>query len=89
VSAAVARPGARLRAGTWLAVALLTALAALPRAWPIAERPLWFDEASTVYGVQQGRAALRRAAWIALAALALWLGSTSLRTHVLGSPEGP
>ena len=60
MSAEVARPDARLLAGAWLAVALLTAAAAVPRAWPIAERPLWFDEASTVYGAAQGPAALLR-----------------------------
>jgi 4-amino-4-deoxy-L-arabinose transferase-like glycosyltransferase len=49
----------RLRAA-WLAVALLTAAAAAPRAWPIAERALWFDEASTVYGAQQGPVAMVR-----------------------------
>jgi 4-amino-4-deoxy-L-arabinose transferase-like glycosyltransferase len=58
VSETVVRPGARVRAGVWLAVALLTAAAALPRAWPIAERPLWFDEASTVYGAAQGPAGM-------------------------------
>jgi hypothetical protein len=60
VSEAVACPSARRRAGAWLAVALLTAAAAVPRAWPIAERALWFDEASTVYSAQQGPAAMLR-----------------------------
>ncbi len=60
MSEAVACPSARLRAGAWLAVALLTAAAAVPRAWPIAERALWFDEASTVYSAQQGPAAMLR-----------------------------
>ena len=60
MSAAAARPGARLRVVAWLTVALLTAAAAVPRAWPIAERPLWFDEASTVYSAEQGPAAMLR-----------------------------
>jgi hypothetical protein len=42
----------------WLLVLLVTAAAAVPRAWPVAERALWFDEGSTVYSVEKGPEAI-------------------------------
>jgi hypothetical protein len=55
-----------------------------PRYATALEVPVWIGLGAWV--AQSRRAAVRRVAWAALAALALWLASTSLRLYVLRSP---